>query len=168
MVEDKSNSVHTFATNLEERMKSQFKYLLKPKDKEFKAIFWVATFLSPIHHVLLASETEKMTEVKKFLQGKSVTRLVFVIILCFLPDLIPDHQDTSEDIPTDFVLPGLPLLSKKLFSGGNMSGASSHRAEKLGKDLALYERKAAEFVEKMMAEAVSREETKETRLHGYQ
>ena len=75
-------------------------------------------------------------------------------------DLIPDHQDTSEDIPTEFVLPGLPLLSKKLFSGGNMSGASSHRAEKLGKDLALYERKAAEFVEKMMAEAVSREETK--------
>ena len=41
-----------------------------------------------------------------------------------------------------------------------MSGASSHRVEKLGKDLALYERKAAEFVEKMMAEAVSREETK--------
>ena len=160
MVEDESNSAHTFATNLEERMKSQFKYLLEPKDKEFKAIFWVATFLSPVHRVLLASETEKMTEVKKFLQSKSVTGLVFVIIICFLPDLIPDHQDTSEDIPTEFVLPGLPLLSKKLFSGGNIPGASSHRAEKLGKDLALYERKAAEFVEKMMAEAVSREETK--------
>ena len=46
------------------------------------------------------------------------------IIICFLPDLIPDHQDTSEDIPTEFVLPGLPLLSKKLFSGGTISGAN--------------------------------------------
>ena len=74
--------------------------------------------------------------------------------------MIPDHQDTSEDIPTEFVLPGLPLLSKTLFSGGNGPGATSHGAEKLGKDLALYERKAAEFMDKMMAEARSREETK--------
>ena len=74
--------------------------------------------------------------------------------------MIPDNQDTSEDIPTEFVLSDLPLLSKKMFSGGNISGANSLRGGKLGKDLALYERKAAEFVAKMMAEAVSREETK--------
>ena len=60
------------------------------------------------------------------------------------------------------MLPGLPLLSKKLFSGGNIPGANSQIAEKLEKDLALYERKATEFVEKMMVEAVSREETKLT------
>ena len=145
VVEDQSNSAHTFATKLEESMKSQFRYLLEPKAKDFMVIFWVATFLSPVHRVLLASDTEKMTEVKKFLQN-----------------LIPDHSDTSEDIPTEFVLPGLPNLSKKLFSGGNISGANSLRAEKLGKDLALYERKAADFVDKMMAVAVSREETKLT------
>ena len=84
----------------------------------------------------------------------------FLLFYFFLPDLIPDHQDTSEDIPTEFILPGLPLLSKTLFSGGNGPGATSHGAEKLGKDLALYERKAAEFMDKMMAEARSREETK--------
>ena len=139
-------------------MKSEFAYLLNPKDKDFMGIFWVATFLSPVYRVLLASDTEKMTEVKKFLKSKPIISLVFVIF--FLPDLIPDLQDTSDDIPTEFVLPGLPLLSKTLFSGGNGPGATSHGADKLGKDLALYERKAAEFMDKMMAEAYSREETK--------
>ena len=71
MVEDQSNVAQTFATKLEERMKSQFSYLLDPKDKNFMVIFWVATFLSPVHRVL-ASDTDKMTEVKKFLEGKSL------------------------------------------------------------------------------------------------
>ena len=48
---------------LEERMKSQFSYLLDPKAKDFMVIYWVATFLSPVYRVLLASDTEKMTEV---------------------------------------------------------------------------------------------------------
>ena len=39
---------------LEERMKSQFSYLLDPKAKDFMVIFWVATFLSPVYRVLLA------------------------------------------------------------------------------------------------------------------
>ena len=53
-------------------MKSQFSYLLEPKDKNFQVIFWVATFLSPVYRVVLASDTDKMTEVKKFLEGKSL------------------------------------------------------------------------------------------------
>lgn len=72
MVEDQSNAAHTFATKLEERMKSQFSYLLEPKDKNFQVIFWVATFLSPVYRVVLASDTDKMTEVKRFLEGKSL------------------------------------------------------------------------------------------------
>ena len=48
MVADPSNAAHTFAKKLEERMKTQFKYLLDPKAKDFQAIFWVATYLSPV------------------------------------------------------------------------------------------------------------------------
>ena len=80
MVEDQNNAAHSFAMKLEERMKSQFSYLLDPKAKDFMVIFWVATFLSPVYRVLLASDTEKMTEVKKFLKSKPVILLVFVIL----------------------------------------------------------------------------------------
>ena len=79
--------------------------------------------------VLLASDPEKKMEVKKFLQSKAVISLLYVIVMFFLTDLIPDHQDTLEDIATEFEVPGLPLLHKTIFSGGNVSGAN----------LALYE-----------------------------
>ena len=49
--------------------------------------------------------------------------------------------------------PGLPFLSKTLFSSSSTSLSEPHRADKLGKDLALYERKAVEFVDKLKAEA---------------
>ena len=152
---DPSNTANTFAKKLDERMKSQFSYLLNLKAKDFQAIFWVATYLSPVYRVLLASDTEKMTEVKKFLQSKSVISLLFVIVMFFLLDLIPDHQDTQEDVPTEWLVPGLPLISKTIFSGDNVSGANP-----LGKDIALYERKAVEFVDKMKAEALSTGDTK--------
>ena len=74
--------------------------------------------------------------------------------------MIPDqlHSPTDgNDVPTEFVVPGLPFLSKTIFPGSSGSGAETHRAEKLGKDLALYERKATEFVDKMKAEALSRD-----------
>ena len=80
MVEDQNNAAHSFATKLEERMKSQFSYLLDPKDKDFMGIFWVATFLSPVYRVLLASDTEKMTVVKNFLKSKPVICYLFVIL----------------------------------------------------------------------------------------
>ena len=83
MVEDKNNAAHSFATKLEERMKSQFSYLLDPKDKDFMVVFWFATFLSPVYRVLLASDTEKMTEVKKFLKSKPVFSMLFVCYFIF-------------------------------------------------------------------------------------
>ena len=48
---------------------------------KFQSIFWVAAYLSPVYRVLLTSDTEKMKEVKKFLQSKSVICLAFVIII---------------------------------------------------------------------------------------
>ena len=80
VMEDQNNAAHSFATKLEERMKSQFSYLLNSKDKDFMGIFWVATFLSPVYRVLLASDTEKMTVVKNFLKSKPVICYLFVIL----------------------------------------------------------------------------------------
>ena len=62
-------------------MKSQFAYLLDPDSNKFQSIFWVATYLSPVHRVLLTSDPEKMKEVKKFLKSKSVLCLAFIIFL---------------------------------------------------------------------------------------
>ena len=81
LVEDKSKTVHTFAKELDEKTKSQFEYLLDPKSNKFQSIFWVAAYLSPVYRVLLTSDTEKMKEVKKFLQSKSVIGLAFIIII---------------------------------------------------------------------------------------
>ena len=58
----------------------------------------------------------------------------------------------------EFFVPGLPLLSKTLFSGSSGSGAEPGRSDKLGKDLALYERKAQEFVDKLKAEALEKDD----------
>ena len=80
-----------------------------------------------------------------------------------LLELIPDQHNLSNegnDVPTEFSVPGLPFLSKTLFSNSSESGAEPHRADKLGKDLALYERKAVEFVDKLKAEALEREDPK--------
>ena len=55
-------------------------------------------------------------------------------------EFILDHQDTCQDISTEFVLAGLPLLSN--ISGSSGPGANSHWAEKLGNDLAMYHRKS--------------------------
>ena len=60
--------------------------------------------------------------------------------------------------PWSFFVPGLPLLSKTLFSGSSGSGAEQERSDKLGKDLALYERKAQEFVDKLKAEALEKDD----------
>ena len=72
---------------------------------------------------------------------------------------MPDHRETSgeaSDVPMEFCVPGLPLLSKTLFSGS--SGSEPQRSDKLGKDLALYERKAQEFVDKLKAEALEKDD----------
>ena len=125
-------------------MRSQFAYLLDPDSNKFQSIFWVAAYLSPVYRVLLTSDMEKMKEVKKFLQK-----------------LIPDQLDLSKegsDVPSEFSIPGLPFLSKTLFSSSSESGDEPHRAGKLGKDLALYERKAVEFVDKLKAEALEKED----------
>ena len=61
-------------------MRSQFAYLLDPNSNKFESIFWVAAYLSPVYRVLLTSDMEKMKEVKKFLQSKSVISLVFIIL----------------------------------------------------------------------------------------
>ena len=79
--DDQSKTAHTFAKELQEKMKSQFVYLLDPKSDKFQSIFWVATYLSPVHRVLLTSDPEKMKEVKKFLKSKSVICLAFIILL---------------------------------------------------------------------------------------
>ena len=55
-------------------------------------------------------------------------------------------------------VPGLPLLSKTLLYGSSGSGAEPQRSDKLGKDLALYERKALEFVDKLKAEALAKDD----------
>ena len=125
-------------------MRSQFAYLLDPDSNKLQSIFWVAAYLSPVYRVLLTSDMEKMKEVKKFLQK-----------------LIPDQLDLSKegsDVPSEFSIPGLPFLSKTLFSSSSESGDEPHRAGKLGKDLALYERKAVEFVDKLKAEALEKED----------
>ena len=57
-------------------------------------------------------------------------------------EFILEHQDTCQDIPREFVLPGLPLLSNILISGSSGFGANSHWAEKLGNNLAMYHRKS--------------------------
>ena len=62
-------------------MKSQFAYLLDPDSNKFQSIFWVATYLSPVHRVLLTSDPEKMKEVEKFLKSKSIICLAFIILL---------------------------------------------------------------------------------------
>ena len=74
-----------------------------------------------------------------------------------IPDQLPSLSD-GNDVPTEFIVPGLPFLSKTIFPGSSGSGAETHRAEKLAKDLALYERKATEFVDKMKAEALNKDE----------
>ena len=81
LVGDQSKTVHTFAKELEEKIKMQFVYLLDPKSHHFQSIFWVATYLSPLYRVLLSSDPEKMEEVKKFLKSKSVICLAFIILL---------------------------------------------------------------------------------------
>ena len=55
-------------------------------------------------------------------------------------------------------VPGLPLLSKTLLYGSSGSGAEPQRSDKLGKDMALYERKALEFVDKLKAEALTKDD----------
>ena len=45
VVEDLGNAANNFAKELQGRMRSQFSYLLDPKSKDFKAIFWVAIFV---------------------------------------------------------------------------------------------------------------------------
>ena len=64
----------------------------------------------------------------------------------------------GSDVPSEFSNPGLPFISKTLFSSSSESGAEPYRADKLGKDLALYERKAVEFVDKLKAEALEKED----------
>lgn len=79
----------------------------------------------------------------------------------FLQKLIPNQLDISKegrDVPSEFSIPGLPFISKTLFSSSSVSGAEPHRADKLGKDHALYERKAVEFVDKVKAEALEKED----------
>ena len=73
-----------------------------------------------------------------------------------IPDQLPSLSD-GNDVPTEFIVPGLPFLSKSIFPGSLGSGAETHRANKLRKDLALYERKATEFVDKLKAEALSKD-----------
>ena len=83
VAEDSSNAANNFAQELHERMTRQFSYLLDPKSKDFRAIFWVATYLCPVYRVLLSSDMEKMMEVKKFLRGKSVLIFIYRTICSF-------------------------------------------------------------------------------------
>ena len=85
MLEDPTKAVYAFAKELEEKMKSQFAYLLDAKSRNFQPIFWVATYLSPVTRVLLSSDIDKMQEVRKFLKSKSWKfTLVFTVLISIL------------------------------------------------------------------------------------
>ena len=71
LVEDSTTSTTSFARELKKKMQSQFSYLLN-NERDFQPVFWVATYLSPLHHVLLSSDVDKMREVREFLKSESV------------------------------------------------------------------------------------------------
>ena len=84
MLRDPSKAVYSFAKELDEKMRRQFAYLLDANSKDFKPIFWVATYLSPVTQVLLSSDIDKMKEVRKFLQSKANWKIIVLFIVFLL------------------------------------------------------------------------------------
>ena len=60
-------------------------------------------------------------------------------------------EDEEDDIPTQFVIPGLPSLSRSL--GVGMGEAANPPREKLDRDIALYEKRAETYVNKIVGQA---------------
>ena len=60
------------------------------------------------------------------------------------------EEEDSDDITTEFVIPGLPTLSKNLAVRRGAGASHSGRRER---DLDLYDRKAKDYYEKIVEEA---------------
>ena len=68
IVGDPSDSAHLFAVELKEKIKSQFGYLLYPAADDFQPVYWLATYLSPVHKQVLSQDDVR--EVEKFIKSK--------------------------------------------------------------------------------------------------
>ena len=77
---------------------------------------------------------------------------VHLYVTFYCTELMPDQpvsEEEQEDISTEFVIPGLPSLSKKLDIGPSEATGQSM----LERDLALYDQKAKDYLSKIVGEA---------------
>ena len=77
---------------------------------------------------------------------------VYLYVTFYCTELMPDQpvsDEEQEDISTEFVIPGLPSLSKKL----NIGLSEATGQSMLERDLALYDQKAKDYLSKIVGEA---------------
>ena len=55
---------------LEKNLRNQFGYLLNPDESQFLPVFWLATYLSPVHCQALTRD--EVEEAKKYLRSKCI------------------------------------------------------------------------------------------------
>ena len=53
-------SGHLFAKQIEKQTKKYFAFVLDPDSNDFLPVFWCATFLSPVHKLVLSPEQRKV------------------------------------------------------------------------------------------------------------
>ena len=83
-VEDPGDSAHVFAKELKKQLEDQFCFLLDPHavKEKFQPIYWLASFLSPVHRQALSDDVTM--EAKTFLKSRFTLlavqlRLIIVI-----------------------------------------------------------------------------------------
>ena len=62
-------SGHLFAKQIEKQTKKYFAFVLDPDSNDFLPVFWCATFLSPVHKLVLSPEQRKVATT--YLKGMS-------------------------------------------------------------------------------------------------
>ena len=65
---DPTKGGQKFANELRTQIGKYFSFILDDKDKGFQPIFWVCSFLSPFHRMVLPKD--KMPVITKYMKGK--------------------------------------------------------------------------------------------------
>ena len=95
--DDVDHTARLFCGELHKNMASYFDYILNPAAPDFIDLYYVASYLAPIHKFVIGPT--ELTIVRKYLESKHVLCLLFLDFLLSFQNMSPHLMTRRSPLP---------------------------------------------------------------------